>query len=529
MSSMPHLSRINGKTMLMVDDQPYIMLAGEAHNSSSSSLPYMEAVWEKAEVLGMNTVLLPVTWEMIEPEEGYFDFSLVKGLIDQARQRSMRIGILWFGAWKNAQCYYAPSWVKTDPIRFPRAEIIKGKHFILLEDFYQMPYSTLSYLGEETCLADARAFAKLMAFLREYDGKCHTVLTVQVENETGIMGAAREHSDAADALFDAPVPSEFAAYMHEHTASMAPDVRQVVLEGKEAGSWSEIFGSVAEEIFSAYYVSRYVGQVARAGKTEYGLPMTVNCWLNKTGESAGMYPSGGPVSRMTEVWRFCAPEIDIISPDIYVPHFADVCAEYTRRENPLYIPECATHSYAASRALFSIGKYHAICYAPFGFEDIGLPMNGAQMALFGADATDPALVTPQEAERYGRMNHLLSGMMGKLTNAYGSENLKAAICEEEQQATLKFGNFGIRVSFSAPDGACLALEDEEFIYILAQSSAISFVSISKDLPGIDILLLEEGSFCQNVWRAERRLNGDEAVVCACDGPTLYRTKLYVYC
>lgn len=137
----PHMGQINGRPILMVDGKPFIMLAGEVHNSSSSSLTYMEQVWEKAEALGMNCLLLPVTWELTEPKEGRFDFSLVRGLIEQARRYGKKISFLWFGAWKNAQCYYAPEWVKTDLARFHRAQVVKGKNFIYNANFYDMPYS----------------------------------------------------------------------------------------------------------------------------------------------------------------------------------------------------------------------------------------------------------------------------------------------------------------------------------------------------------------------------------------------------
>ena len=132
-SSAPTLGTVNGHSVLMVDGMPFILLGGEVHNSSSSSLKYMEQVWEKAESLGMNCLLLSVAWELVEPEEGCFDFSLVQGLIEQARAHGMKIAFLWFGAWKNAQCYYAPAWVKTDPRRFRRAEIEKGKGFICMK------------------------------------------------------------------------------------------------------------------------------------------------------------------------------------------------------------------------------------------------------------------------------------------------------------------------------------------------------------------------------------------------------------
>ena len=296
MGSISHLREQNGKKVLMVNDEPFILLAGEVHNSNSSSVEYMEGVWDRAEELGMNCLLLPVTWELTEPEEGVFDFSLVDGLIAQARARDKKIVFLWFGAWKNAQCYYAPAWVKRDTKRFRRAEVEKGKKFTRIEAFHGMSYSTLSYLCDATREADARAFAELMRHIRAADEAESTVIAVQVENETGLMGAAREHSDEADALFAGKVPKEFADYMKAHTDTMAEDIAAAVKAGAAQGSWEEVFGSAAEELFSAYHVAGYVGAVAAAGKAAYPLPMTANCWLNQGG-GAGTYPSGGPVAR----------------------------------------------------------------------------------------------------------------------------------------------------------------------------------------------------------------------------------------
>ena len=122
------IEMIGSKRMLTLNGKPFPLLAGEVHNSDSSSPEYMDHIWETADSLGMNALLLPVTWETVEPEEGCFDFSLPKALIDQARAKNMRIVFLWFGSWKNAECMYAPGWVKQDLSRFPRAQIEKGKN-----------------------------------------------------------------------------------------------------------------------------------------------------------------------------------------------------------------------------------------------------------------------------------------------------------------------------------------------------------------------------------------------------------------
>ncbi len=79
----PSIKIQNGQKVLYVNDQPFIMISGEVHNSASSSAEFMLPIWEKAKRLQLNSLLLPVTWEMIEPEEDHFDFSIVDSLINQ--------------------------------------------------------------------------------------------------------------------------------------------------------------------------------------------------------------------------------------------------------------------------------------------------------------------------------------------------------------------------------------------------------------------------------------------------------------
>jgi len=84
------------------------MIAGELGNSSASSLEYMRSIWPKLEKMHLNTVLVPVYWELLEPAEGHFDFSLVEGAIESARKYSLKLVLLWFGSWKNSMSCYAP-------------------------------------------------------------------------------------------------------------------------------------------------------------------------------------------------------------------------------------------------------------------------------------------------------------------------------------------------------------------------------------------------------------------------------------
>lgn len=493
----------------------------------------MKGIWERVEALGLNTVLLPATWELVEPVEGRFDFKTQDEIIYEVRNRGKHIIFLWFGSWKNAQCMYAPEWVKKDIERFPRAQVIHGKNKCVLESFYGMPYTTLSYLGEETKKADAKAFAAFMRHLKEIDGDTQTVIAVQVENETGLQGAGREHSDAANEAFAKGVPEELVSYMRSHMEEMEPDVKAAVEAGAESGRWGEVFGGVAEEVFSAYYIASFVNYVAEAGRAEYDLPMTANCWLDK-GEQPGDYPSGGPVARMMEVWKFAAPAIDVIAPDIYVQNFIEICDQYRKMGNPLFIPETATHSHVGPRLVYTVGHHHAMCFAPFGFEDLGGEFDGAASFLFGVDTSDPLLTTPQSVEEYRWYNETLSDLMPRLTDAYNTNRLQATISEDTENNTMIFDQFGIISMYTLPipmrkDGVCLALqESEDTFYVIASGCMLAYVSTDPTQPNVDIIALEEGYLENGEWVMTRRLNGDEATIANYSKPTLLKVKLMKY-
>ena len=186
--SLPHLSKQGTATQLVVDGKPFLVLGAELNNSSASSLEYMKPLWPKLVAAHLNTVLATVTWELIEPQEGRFDFNGVDGLLQQARANDLHLVLLWFGSWKNGKSTYQPLWVKTDQKRFPLACSEDGKSMPIL--------TTLSDANRD---ADARAFAALMRHLRDVDGQNHTVLMIQVENEAGILGDTRDYSPAANA------------------------------------------------------------------------------------------------------------------------------------------------------------------------------------------------------------------------------------------------------------------------------------------------------------------------------------------
>jgi len=303
----PYLRKKGSATQLIVDDKPFLVLAGELGNSTSSNLEYMRPIWPKLASLRLNTVLIPVYWELIEPTEGKFDFTLVDGLLQEARKHNLRLVPLWFASWKNSMSCYAPAWVKTDQRRFPRSQDKAGNGMEILSPF-----------SKENVEADARAFAAFMRHVREVDANDHTVIMVQVENEIGMIPDSRDRSSIANELFKQAVPADLMNYLQQHKDELIPEFRGVWAANnfKTRGTWEEIFGKGpgTDEIFMAWSFARYVNRVTELGNAQYPLPMFVNAALIRPGYQPGQYPSAGPLPHLMDLWRAGAPTIDFLSP-----------------------------------------------------------------------------------------------------------------------------------------------------------------------------------------------------------------------
>ena len=53
-----------------------------------------------------------------------------------------------------------------------------------------------------------------------------------------------------------------------------------------------------------------------------------------------------------------------------MPYVSDIMKTYSRPDNPLLIPEVRKDAVTASYALYAFLHFHALCYAPFGVEDL---------------------------------------------------------------------------------------------------------------------------------------------------------------
>ncbi len=491
--SAPLLETRGATTQLVVDGKPFLMLAGELHNSSSSGLDYMKPIWPKLAAMNLNTVLTPLSWELIEPEEGKYDFALVDGLLAQARESHQRVIFLWLASWKNGMSSYPPVWVKRDAKRFPRV-VIDGTEVNILSTF-----------GRATEEADARAFAALKAHIRQVDSQ-HTVLMMQAENEVGILGASRDHSPAAEKAFAGQVPPELTRYLQDHREALYPELLALWVDNgaKTSGTWEQVFGvsSRTDEIFMAWNYAKYVQAVAAAGKAAYPTPMYVNTWLAGTDTKPGDYPSGGPQPRVVDIWRAAGSAIDIYCPDIYAPDFTGWTARYHRAGNPLFIPETNGGPAGASGAFYAIGEHQALGISPFAID--GYIPGG------WAAKNDP---DNELSDAYAALSDLTPVLLS--TTAHGMMH-GFQLDANHPSAEFEINGYTLEVSLDEifghrtdrGFGLIVATGPETFIGA-GKGFRVSFHARTPGAPRVGLAAVDEGEYHDGQFIPGRRLNGDE--------------------
>lgn len=505
----PRLVKKDGRYALLVDGRPYLVLGGQIHNSSAwpSELPQ---VWKSMAALHANTMEAPVYWEQMEPEEGHFDFSNVDALVDGARAHNLHLVLLWFGTWKNGNMQYTPVWVKTNPTRFPRMIRPDGQ-----------PIDVLSANSRSNLDADKTAFVALMRHLAQIDGQQHTILDVQVENEAGGIGSVRDFSAAANREFDGQVPADLLAIVH-----------------KQPGTWSQVFGPDANEIFQIYYQAKYINEIAAAGKKVFDIPYSINVWLShptqelpqRQVELPGiLYPSGGAVQQWVGLWKALAPSIDMIGPDIYTSDSAayrEIIRTYHRPDNPLWIPETGRSDAFAKFLFYALGS-DAIGFSPFGVDETGWNILGNE---------------PWTAHK--RNYELLEPMSREIAQLEFDGKLKTAVEEPGKvEEELDFGDWKATVAFGFPqrDGQDPpGTTDAHGVALVAQLGPDEFLVTGFDasvkfhvpgkLPNIrsQILTAEQGSYVNSAWKTVRLWNGDEVDrgLCFHKEPQVVRVRMF---
>jgi beta-galactosidase GanA len=491
---------------LQIDGTPFLVLGGELHNSSSSTKSDLDARWARITALGLNTVLAAVSWELIEPVEGQFDFSTVDFLIEGARANNLKVVPLWFGSWKNGLSSYRPSWVKRDPERFPLVRAQEGS-----------PVQVLSVFSENNRDADARAFAALMRHIKEVDADQKTVIMVQVENEVGILGPSRDHGAGAAAAYAADVDPAFLDFLREDTSRLKPAIAHAVAGETPGGSWEAIFGESLEtdELFQDLGYARYVDAVVAAGRAEYELPYFVNTWLDSPeyspersrfapygGQIPGNYPSGGPLPQAFGAWLYGAPNVTMLTPDIYFGDFTEWCRRYSASDVGFFIPEMKIDAAGIAGIHIAIGSFGAIGTSPFGIDGNDGEYAPEHKALLAtsyralANLADVILAAQRRGEIVG---FELTSERPEVVAEFGGHRLKIIRDRDDGSGAILPNAWGL-----------VATDGEGGYAGTGAGFSVTFESFTEGRTAA-LERVESGRFEAGTWVTEQVLNGDETL------------------
>lgn len=490
-TSVPRIIEKDGRHALLVDGQPFLILGGQAHNSSGwpNMLPN---VWQSIEAMHANTLEVPIYWEQIETQPGKFNFSLVDTLLLQARAHNKQLVLLWFATWKNGSSHYMPEWMKLESKKYPN---IIGKS--------GQPVDSPSPHTQAAMEADAKAFAEVMKYLKKADPQ-HTVLMVQVENEPGAWGSVRDYSADAQKLFEGAVPKDL----------LNPKIIKALNKSVVSkGTWTEVFGKDADEFFQAWSVAKYIGYVAAAGKAVNSLPLYVNVALRDpiTNPSANNYESGGATDNVIPIWKAAAPAIDLLAPDIYLPESEKalkVIELYDRTDNPLFVPEIGS-SPEYVRYFYSVLSHGGIGFSPFGIDANGLGETREE--------------TKTRLASIGQEYAMAEPMMRELAKWSFEGKIKSVVEREDHaEQTINLGLWQVTVSFGAsrrnnievnshPIGKAMVVQlgENEFI-LIGTLCHFTFKPLgANEGKAWQYLKVEEGKYENGSFKLLRIRNGDE--------------------
>ncbi len=512
-AQMPVLIEKNGRHALLVDGKPFFILGGQAHNSSAWPA-MMPAVWQSVEYMHLNTLEVPVYWEQVEPQEGKFDFSVIDTLLAGAQAHKVHLVLLWFGTWKNGSNHYMPEWMKLNAAKYPDITGRNGK-----------PVDSPSPFSDATLQADKKAFAAVMHHLKQADPN-HTVIMVQVENEPGTWDSMRDYSPQAEKLFSGNVPA----------ALMNPGILKALnITTVSTGTWAQVFGERADEYFHAWFIAKYINEVAGAGKAEYPLPLYVNAALREplTNTPAKQYESGGATDNVIPIWKAAAPSIDLLAPDIYLQgsdRVLKVLDLYGRADNALFVPEAALNAVNA-KYFYEVLARGGIGFSPFGIDNNGNVAMEEELTKRLAPYSDEYAIA--------------STMQQQLATWSFEGKIQSAVEHDDHAAqTLDLGAWQANVSFGSnrrqntttenkePTGKAMFIKLDENTFLATGTDAHITFSPQGNNAGKawQYLKVEEGYFDNGVFKTTRILNGDETDFGGpgfSSSPTLLRISLVV--
>lgn len=481
---------------LQIREITEIIVAGELHNSSASTFGSIKKSFRRAKDMGVSTVLAPVAWQDVEPEEGVFDFTLLQEMVRICLDLELKLVPLWFGSYKNGASAYVPNWVKENTQRFPRSKS------------ESRDLEHLSVFGEQSWLADAKAFTQLVREVNRLNKGVNTMPMIQVENEAGLLGSSRDKSQMGLEAWNSPLPDSVIDALH----SEAPlRIRQHWLDKGQptSVSWSELFGEDnkdGDDAFMAWGTASFIERVAKEGRELTDLPFFVNAWLPSVtndgevfasgGVEPGGFPSGGPLPHNAAIWKREAESIQYFTPDIYFDFFSETCENYRNAYGEIMVPELGADLNTFANSFASIGSHGVFGISPFGIDSLEVDEDGYMVDGLGA------LNAYAKELRLAQMEKRIHGFV-----LHKKLPVTEVIFGETKFEVRVHKPYGSEVGENKGYGIVFQREDGSFVWL--GRGFIADVGSNTLGKQVGILRVKELAQKNGALEVQRNLNGDE--------------------
>lgn len=177
----------NNKTYVSVDGKPFPFLGAQIRldallNCDKMNINEVENYFKKAQELGLNCVQIPISWNMVEPKENKYDYSIVNSILQFVNKYNLKMELLWFSTNMvgDSFSYLIPQYVLQEyNKRLSRND--EGNFW----NYYGYQYTMI--LDDEWVLErETKAITALFNHIRYWDsqnGDKHPVISAQIHNE----------------------------------------------------------------------------------------------------------------------------------------------------------------------------------------------------------------------------------------------------------------------------------------------------------------------------------------------------------
>jgi|GEM_PF-3276300 len=456
------IKEYRGRRRIHVDGSPYLTLGIQYDFLNCTKIEDFDYLFEHTVSLGCNTLFFPVRWRVMEPEEGKFNWEVLDHAIARCREFGLRMSLLWFGTNQGGSSRPAPAWVTGDKERFPR--IIDGGG---------RERDGLCPNHGNTLETERQSFNKLLEHLAEVDGKEHTVIMMQIENEVCLYMNHEPSKGRQQALMDLWFPRCYCSLCNE-------------LYEKEGGSEFE---------FGVRSITRYLSSLLKDQKRIFPVLTYVNFPINplRPGEDVEMY--------LNE-----CPSIDFVAPDYYgfIPGDLAFAIQHFRiGRNIPFIAEHSTESVgdAALNLYLSVCEHGVQGFSPWAIDHTfgwRAWRDGVQEKPFvsrSGEWSDAAI-------SYGRAQTAMNCASRQIAALAGTEDMMHYISYGTPRK-VEERRWGVRWRLiTGKEGKCIVLRTGENDFtILGVDTIATFCPIRSGKR----LLIEEGRWNDGIWVGKREI------------------------